>query len=450
MVGGGVFICVKNVIESTELWVDEDVEMIAVEVKGVDPKYKWEIIGIYRSPNEDMSVLERLAACTILPRNVTKRSIIGGDLNLPRAEWKGDAEKTSGFQAMVNKLVWENGYTQVVNGPTREDALLDIYLLRPEISLISCNTLPGISDHNGVLLEVEWHEIFRQPNVKRSVPVYHKTDAVGLQVFLREKFSQWAGNGSSVEEIWENYKNIIFEGINRYVPHKTLSKNPDPEYYNKEVKRLKVKVRKMYSRRKLGEQYLAQLRGLSKELLVAKKKAQEMFLRSVLQNEGRCWAEFYKYVRRRKGNRESIPAIKDNKGKLVTDPIEKANALNNYYASLFSRESINPQIQATETGKSFKISTNVIRKRISVIGKNKSVGPDGIPGEILQLGGEAMIPYLARLMDITMNNNAVPDDWKKAIVVPIYKGGDRSVVGNYRPVSLTSVVGKQMEHVIAG
>jgi len=39
---------------------------------------------------------------------------------------------------------------------------------------------------------------------------------------------------------------------------------------------------------------------------------------------------------------------------------------------------------------------------------------------------------------------------KKAIMVPIYKWGDRSVVGNYRPVSLTSVVCKQMEHVIAG
>jgi hypothetical protein len=35
-------------------------------------------------------------------------------------------------------------------------------------------------------------------------------------------------------------------------------------------------------------------------------------------------------------------------------------------------------------------------------------------------------------------------------VVPIYKGGDRSVVRNYRPVSLTSVVCKQMEHVITG
>ena len=35
-------------------------------------------------------------------------------------------------------------------------------------------------------------------------------------------------------------------------------------------------------------------------------------------------------------------------------------------------------------------------------------------------------------------------------MVPIYKGGDQSVVGNYRPVSLTSVVCKQMESAMAG
>jgi len=53
-----------------------------------------------------------------------------------------------------------------------------------------------------------------------------------------------------------------------------------------------------------------------------------------------------------------------------------------------------------------------------------------------------MIPYLARLLDITMNNSAIPGDWKKATVVPVYKGGDRSAVGKYRPASLTSVVCK--------
>jgi hypothetical protein len=56
--GGGVFICVKNPIACTELWADEDFEMIAVELKGFDPKHTWEIIGIYRVPNEDMSTIE--------------------------------------------------------------------------------------------------------------------------------------------------------------------------------------------------------------------------------------------------------------------------------------------------------------------------------------------------------------------------------------------------------
>jgi hypothetical protein len=63
-------------------------------------------------------------------------------------DWIGDAALARGFQACVNNLVCDNGYTQAVNGPTRGDALLDIYLLIPESSFISCNTLPGISDHN--------------------------------------------------------------------------------------------------------------------------------------------------------------------------------------------------------------------------------------------------------------------------------------------------------------
>jgi len=78
--------------------------------------------------------------------------------------------------------------------------------------------LPGISDHNGVLLEVEWEEICREPKVERIVPVYNKTDVLGLLAFLREKFNLWAGNGSCVEKVWKSYRDIIFEGIELYVP----------------------------------------------------------------------------------------------------------------------------------------------------------------------------------------------------------------------------------------
>ena len=52
--------------------------MIAIEVKGRDPKFTWEITGIYRATNDDMRVMEMLAARTGYSGNTTKRNIIGG------------------------------------------------------------------------------------------------------------------------------------------------------------------------------------------------------------------------------------------------------------------------------------------------------------------------------------------------------------------------------------
>jgi hypothetical protein len=151
---------------------------------------------------------------------------------------------------------------------------------------------PGTSDHNGALLEVDWDENKHGAQVERIVPLCHKTDVLGLQAFLMEKFKLWARSGSCVEEIWNNFKDIIFEAIKRYVPKITLSKNPDPEYYNREVKRLKVKVRNVYNQSRYRQNYQAELKRLPKELLLAKEKAQETFLRSVLQNVGNVGLSF--------------------------------------------------------------------------------------------------------------------------------------------------------------
>jgi hypothetical protein len=60
-------------------------------------------------------------------------------------------------------------------------------------------------------------------------------------------------HGRCVEDVWNNFKNIILESIERFVPYKILRTNSDPEYYNREVKKLKLKVRKAYIRRKLGQ-----------------------------------------------------------------------------------------------------------------------------------------------------------------------------------------------------
>jgi hypothetical protein len=197
-----------------------------------DHKFTWEIVGIYRAPNEDMRVIERLTARKDYLGNYAKRSIIGGDLNLPSADWNGNAECSSGSQAFVNRLVWENGHTPVVDSPSRGDALLDVYLARPESSFTPCSIVQGISDHCGALLEVQLEENYCRPQVEKLVPVHHKANIVGLQTFLRDKFAIWASNGSCVEEAWTNFKNIILESIERFIPHKILRRSSDPEYYN--------------------------------------------------------------------------------------------------------------------------------------------------------------------------------------------------------------------------
>jgi hypothetical protein len=70
-------------------------------------------------------------------------------------------------------------------------------------------------------------------------------------------------------------------------------------------------------------------------------------------------------------------------------------------------------------GEPFTINMKMVRKRLAAIGRNKSIGPDGVPGEILKLGGEAEIPYFARLMDVTVNNATTPSDRKREIVAPV-------------------------------
>ena len=149
-----------------------------------------------------------------------------------------------------------------------------------------------------------------------------------------------------------------------------------------------------------------------------------MFFRSILNNEGKCWPEFYKYIKSRKECTENIPAIKDCNGQPITDLTEKANSFNYYYSLVFSREGNIQHMQCANSGEPFTTDTKIIRKRVAGIGKNKSIGPDGISEEILKLGEEVMIPYLALLLDTKMNNGTLPADWKRAMVVPVHKGGD--------------------------
>ncbi|GAB0208251.1 mitochondrial enolase superfamily member 1 [Grus japonensis] len=76
------------------------------------------------------------------------------------------------------------------------------------------------------------------------------------------------------------------------------------------------------------------------------------------------------------------------------------------------------------------------------------MGPDGIHPRVLRELAEQIAKPLSIIYQQSWLTGEVPDDWRLADVMPIYKKGRKEDPGNYRPVSLTSVPGKIMERFI--
>ncbi len=73
----------------------------------------------------------------------------------------------------------------------------------------------------------------------------------------------------------------------------------------------------------------------------------------------------------------------------------------------------------------------------------KAPGMDGITAEMLKYGDDAVVEWLLLLCERAWKKGEVPDDWTKAIIIPLYKGkGSRSECSSYRGISLLSVPGK--------
>jgi len=65
--------------------------------------------------------------------------------------------------------------------------------------------------------------------------------------------------------------------------------------------------------------------------------------------------------------------------------------------------------------------------------------PDGIPARLLKEAAVEIAPAVTLLFQASLDQAKVPLSWKEALVVSVFKKGNRSSAANYRPISLTSL-----------
>ena len=93
-------------------------------------------------------------------------------------------------------------------------------------------------------------------------------------------------------------------------------------------------------------------------------------------------------------------------------------------------------------------TTSGILKLLSELDPSKSSGPDRIPPMLLKILANEMSICLKLLFSASLPQGNVPSNWIRALVSPLFKKGNRKNPSSYRPLSLTCICSKVMEHTI--
>ena len=160
---------------------------------------------------------------------------------------------------------------------------------------------------------------------------------------------------------------------------------------------------------------------------------------------------FWKYIKSQKQERCGVSPLKGNH-ELRTDSSDKACILNKQFSSVFTSDDQNgdtvlegPSIPLLPK---LTITVKGVINLLQQIDPTKAGGPDNVPCRILKELANELAPILTFIFSRSLAESSIPDIWKSAHVAPIFKKGSTSAAENYRPVSLTCIPCKILEHIL--
>uniref|UniRef100_A0A8R1HTK3 Reverse transcriptase domain-containing protein n=1 Tax=Caenorhabditis japonica TaxID=281687 RepID=A0A8R1HTK3_CAEJA len=160
---------------------------------------------------------------------------------------------------------------------------------------------------------------------------------------------------------------------------------------------------------------------------------------------------FFNFINSRYKNDQEIGILKDAKNTQVTSDYMKAELLSNCFSNAFTEDK--------STNTDFPYRTNhfinslcfepfIVESILSKLTPKCNTTPDGIPAIFLKRTCTSIALPLSIIFRNSYNQAVLPSFWKTALVKPLHKKGSRSDPNNYRPISLTSAVGKVMEKMV--
>ena len=474
--GGGVLIAVQSSLDCSEVTeLQEDCELIWARLKLQGRKSLY-VCAYYRPDVTDETSLKLFNASLTKASSIQNAHIIvAGDLNFPSWNWRLMKMKPNPtcpklHNAFIDMLS-DFGMEQLVEEPTRRDNTLDLVFTNIPHLIPRVEILPGLSDHDAVFCEINIHPQKRK-QLPRLVPLYKSADWEGLKREMEELLTTIENrkDSASTDELWTIFKDALHAAVKKYIPHKQARSKESKPWITPALRRLIRKRDRLYKKmRKQGRQeHEAAYKELRREIQRQLRRSYWEYLNDIFEetdpnpanpksNQAIKHKRFWTYIKHQKSSNIGVSPLKVD-GRLVSDPKEQANVLNNQFFRAFSegknysKEEFAEKCNMPDTDypilDSVHISVEGVKKILSNLQPGKAPGPDNITPRVLKELSDVIAPILTIIYQSSIDSSKVPSDWKDANVTPIFKKGEQYEPANYRPISLTSVCCKVLEHIL--
>ena len=456
----------KDVIEVSANSNFEEYLLLSIQINKTE---RFLICGIYRSDSgtqvNNIQLNELMKEVSDLK---SSHLLIAGDFNYRHIAWdsltttKGENSNEYHFVETI-KYCYLN--QQVIKhtraGRHKETpSLLDLIFTDEEnrVDKVEHQSPLGKGDHDVLIFN---YSIRLNINHKPTVIYNHsKANYPNMNAEL-EKLLQPNKQHLEINHQWKHIKESIQTTQKNNTPTinttrsqkwKTLGSIPLDSEVTAEIRR-KHRLWQRYYETKSVEKYeiYKQQRNKVTRLLENSQRHHEEDLSKEAKNNPK---KLWKYIKSKLKTKTGIsPLLKPDKT-LTTNEQEQAEVLSNFFASVLEREPqgelpILPTRQLiTPPLEDINITEDKVLKRLKKLNPNKSCGPDQLSPKVIREIAEPLAPALTKLYKSSLTSGIVPDEWKLATISPIFKKGDKKDPSNYRPVSLTCVLGKEMESQI--